>query len=140
MNIYSFDINGDPRALQVPLALAGGSRRIKIAENNQVTPLNRIYGTFNYFRNAIQAVGADQVGTVNSVASESVYQYTFGVEKTLFDDLVSVDLRMPFTGGINQQVASGDPVDPFDPFSSFDLETGSVGNLSTTLKALLLTR
>ena len=121
----------------VPVPLAGGSRRIKAAENNQVMPLNRVYGTFNYFHNAYQGIVANPFAgtTVRSVQSESLIQYTFGVEKTFLNDYFSIDLRMPFTSGVDLGVS--DPLEAISPSSTAN--SGEVGNLSTSIKALLLT-
>lgn len=133
--------NGVSNSLSAPIPLAGGSRRIKIAENNQVMPLDRVYGTFNYYHNANQSVGAGPtLGTpVRIVESESLIQYTIGIEKTLIDQLFSIDVRMPLTSGVDQLAVNGTP-SPFPeaPFSALEFETSGVGNLSTTLKAYLM--
>jgi hypothetical protein len=125
--------------LTTPIPLAGGSRRIKIAENNQVMPTDRWYGTVNYFHNSYQAIGTEGNNAsypVSVVDSESLVQYTAGFEKTfcLWGSPFSFDVRMPFTGGVNQSVdsygAAGD--------SYLNTATGEMGNVSTTLKAYLL--
>ncbi|MFK7736340.1 MAG: hypothetical protein AB8B50_09940 [Pirellulaceae bacterium] len=137
--IFRVGGDGDYNYLSATIPFAGGSRRIKIAENNQVRPMDRVYGTFNYFHNSSRVIGAGQdlfPGTAPSLSeSESLFQYTFGVEKTFLDGYFSVDLRMPFTGGfdqtvVNDQVALG--------ASALRVATGEVGNLSTTIKAYLL--
>lgn len=125
--------------LTTPIPLAGGSRRIKVAENNQVMPTDRWYGTVNYFHNSYQAIGTagfDSSYPVSVVDSESLVQYTVGTEKTfcLWGSPFSIDVRMPFTGGVNQSVDSIGAAGP----SFLYTETGEMGNLSTTLKAYLL--
>ena len=126
--------------LTVPIPLAGGSRRIKVAENNQVMPTDRWYATVNYFHNSYQAIGTsgfDSSYPVNVVDSESLAQYTVGTEKKFCvgGTPFSVDIRMPFTGGVRQLVENRNSIYG-DSFAS--LSTGSMGNLSTTLKAYLL--
>jgi hypothetical protein len=127
--------------LTFPIPLAGGSRRIKIAENNQVMPEDRFYGTFNYFHNANQAIGSGPSpgDPVTVVDSESLAQYTVGMEKTfcVWGTPFSIDMRMPFTGGVSQFVSNENSMYPDqDTFAGF--ETGSIGNLSTALKVYLL--
>jgi hypothetical protein len=127
--------------LTFPIPLAGGSRRIKIAENNQVMPEDRIYGTFNYFHNSNQAIGTGPFydDPVTVVDSESLAQYTVGMEKTFcaWGTPFSIDVRMPFTGGVSQSVVNSDP-SFLAQDSAADLDTGSMGNLSTALKVYLL--
>jgi hypothetical protein len=126
--------------LTTPIALAGGSRRIKVAENNQVMPMDRWYTTFNYFHNSYPAVGTegfDYTYPVNVVDSASLVQYTIGAEKKFCvgGTPFSVDVRMPFTGGVDQSVRN---FQGQSAPSSFSMETGKMGNLSLTLKAYLL--
>lgn len=105
------------------LPLAGGGRRLKIAENNKALPMNRCYFMYHHFHNAFDsdantlAPGAEQ--------SDSVDRFTIGLERTFLDDLWSVDVRMPF-------------VDAYQ-FNSAGLsaEGGSIGDLSISLKRLL---
>lgn len=127
-------------SLSSPIPFAGGSRRIKMAENNQVIPLNRVYGTFNYFHNASQIVGTlddGVVGAVSQVDSDTLLQYTFGFEKTFLDDYFSVEVRMPFTSGVDQ--ISDNPGSLLTPTpTGLAVATGQVGNLQATIKAYLL--
>ena len=134
---YKSGFTRDSGYLSAPIAFAGGSRRIKIAENNQVRPLDRIYGTLNYFHNSSQAVGAaaSAGSPVTVVDNESLVQYTVGVEKTFFDEYCSIDVRSVFTSGVDQSVINPGTG---DNFGGFRLLTGNVGNLSATLKAFLL--
>ena len=134
------NIGAKSNMLTTPIPLAGGSRRIKVAENNQVMPMDRWYTTFNYFHNSYQAVGTDGFDNtypVNLVDSASLVQYTIGSEKKFCvgGTPFSVDVRMPFTGGVDQSVTNSQgQAAP----SAFAMETGKMGNLSLTLKAYLL--
>jgi hypothetical protein len=124
-------------AVQTPIAIAGGSRRIKIAENNQVTPLNRVYATYNHFHNAFVLtertgeMGA-AAGTYSDIRSQSIDQYTIGMEKAFGCGRYSVELRMPFTGGLGVDFNSA-----VKPGNALNTSTGSVGNLAINLKALV---
>lgn len=139
-----FSIGGfvGSNSLSVPLPFAGGGRRIKIAENNQVLPLSRVYSTFNYFHNASPIIGtldSGMIGAVSQVDSESVVQYTFGAERAFFNDLFSIDVRMPITGGVDQY--SFNPGSLMTPVSTeLFAASGVVGDLSVTFKTFLLQR
>jgi hypothetical protein len=129
--ILSLGTPGVSSPLSVQIPLAGGSRRIKAAENNQVQPLNRLYGTFNYFNNAIVSGGPGV-----AVQSENLYQYTMGIEKTFCKNYFSIDVRMPLVGAIDHTaISTAEAVD-----STANVRTSGVGNLSTSIKALLLQR
>jgi hypothetical protein len=99
----------------IPMPLAGGSSS-NIAENNSALPTDRAYFIYNGFYNAIS--------NPNGGAS-SLQMYTVGFEKTFFNRLWSVDLRMPFNSG-------------FDFRGQFvSTDSGNVGNLTVFLKGLL---
>ena len=138
LNIGNILSTGSSNPLTVQIPFAGGSRRIKAAENNQVQPLNRVYGTFNYFDNAIVSAGARDNGqgvpVGGPVHSKGLSQYTLGVEKTFFENF-SIDVRMPLVGNLDYTAISGDPM---NLFSQANVSTNGVGNLSTSIKALLL--
>ncbi|MEQ1824726.1 MAG: hypothetical protein ABL921_02225 [Pirellula sp.] len=109
-----FQTVNDP--LQVDTFMSGASN-YNIAENNGALPTDRVYFVYNGFYNAINFPGA---------GNTSLQRYTLGFERTFFDGLWSVDLRMPFTSGF----------DLTTPFISTD--SGNVGNLSIFLKGLML--
>jgi hypothetical protein len=90
----------------------GGS---KIADNNSPMPRDRIYGVYNHFNHAFGSTNID-LGR-------------FGIEKTFFSGLASIEVRVPFAGTVasSQQSdgsASGDAV---------------FGNVCINLKTLLYT-
>lgn len=102
--------------------LAGGSRRMKIAENNQPLTQDRAYFLFNDFHNAL----AGEVIGVSSVhQSFAVERYTFGVEKTFRDCLWSVEARIP----LSNQMDFG--------ATDFSVVGGTVGNLNVVLKRMI---
>jgi hypothetical protein len=125
-----FIIRDDSQALVdtfLDLPLGGGARRLKIGENNSPLPEDRVFFLYNHFENAITvSQGFLDVPTPISQDS-SVDRYTFGIEKTYWDEIASVEVRMPI-------------VSSFD-FSSvddrFNIDGGSAGNLAIILKYLL---
>lgn len=98
----------------------GGTRRMKITENDKALPMDRVFFIYNHFQDALEA---DITGL--GVRSLPIDRYTIGLEKTFRDGLWSVELRMPFSS--TPQVAG----------SNLIVGTGEVGNLSVTLKRLL---
>lgn len=121
-------IDNQPAPMAVTsFPLAGGSRRIKIAENDKALPRDRIFFFYNHFHNALSAEALDlRFGDVTSGRASSIDRYTFGFEKTFQDGWSSVAVRMPFTG------------DSFD-FNTPDLAAagGETGNLAVVVKRLL---
>jgi hypothetical protein len=98
----------------------GGTRRVKISENDKALPMDRVFFSYNHFHNAVEA-NISGLGT----RSFPIDQYTIGLEKTFCDKLWSVELRMPF--GTTPRVAGAD----------LTLGAGEVGNLAITFKRLL---
>ncbi len=95
--------------------LAGGGS-YNVAENNKALPMDRVYFQYNGFANALPS---------NPGGQTSLHMYSLGFEKTFFEGLWSLDLRMPFNSGLafNSNTLSSD--------------SGNVGNLSMFLKGLL---
>lgn len=77
------------RGLRAPVQSAG----FKIAENENVRPMTRIYGSFNYFNNVngrlFRRLGAE-VGQVNA------HRETVGGEWAFWNNGASVGVRIPF--------------------------------------------
>lgn len=97
---------------------AGGATRAKIAENSSSLPLDRLIFNYNHFHNAVDE-GFGQ-------PSSDIDRFTLGFEKTFLDQMMSIEVRMPF-------VADNDFVDLTD----FARNGSDVGNLSVTLKGVL---
>ncbi|MFH1918711.1 MAG: hypothetical protein ABIP48_02320 [Planctomycetota bacterium] len=106
------------------LPIAGGGRRLKIAENNKALPMNRCYFMYHHFQNALDA--DPNLNVPGGGRAFSVDRYTVGVEKTFLCDRWSVDVRMPFSGEYG--VTTG----------NFAVQGGEIGNLAITLKRLLV--
>lgn len=106
------------------LAIAGGSRRVKIAENNKALPEDRVFVFYNHFHNAITA-NDFTVGLGDTI---SVERFTLGFEKTFFQQSMSVDVRLPVTNGYTFATPA---------FSNFAVAGSEAGNLAIQLKFLL---
>lgn len=104
---------------------AGGSRRVKIGENNKSLPDDRIYFMYNHFHNVLTFQDFTGFPPGQNTARQSVDRYTAGIEKMFFDDLWSIEVRMPLTGN----------VDYASPL--YGVEGGNVGNLAVILKNLV---
>jgi hypothetical protein len=116
-----------PTAGSFTIPSAGGSRRVKIAENNKGIPDDRLIFSYNHFENALQFTETplfNPAGTITQTLP--IDRYTFGIEKTFFEGLCSCEVRMPFQGSFN--------------FESPDLmgTGGQVGNLAVILKCLVI--
>ena len=104
----------------VDIPSPAGARSVKISENDKALPMDRVFFNYNHFQNALD-------GAVAGGGSRSfpIDQYTIGVEKTFFDELWSVELRLPFSR--TPQVTGND----------LAVDTGDVGNLAVVVKRLL---
>lgn len=90
-------------------------RRIKISEMNSPLPKHRIYGSFNFYNDVINGVG-------------DVSRYFLGIEKAYCDNLMSIDVRIPFSSTLDStQTTSG-----------IGSRNAEFGNLTVTTKAVLM--
>jgi len=96
--------------------LGGGATRSKIAENSSSLPVDRLIFNYNHFQNAIDE---------NQVQSTDIDRFTLGFEKTFHDQMMSVEVRMPFVADNDFQNAD------------FTRNGSDVGNLSVTFKGVL---
>lgn len=103
--------------------LAGGGRRMKIAENDNTLPQDRIYFLYNHFQDAGSI--EDYTFIPGTQQSYSLDRYMVGFEKTFRDGFWALELRMPFGCGYGYQTAD------------FSSAAGQVGNLSVVVKRLL---
>ena len=112
---YSF-LGPDPTTV----AVAGGDRQFKFAENNSPFPQNRVFFNYHHFHNAVRDVNGDD---------QNLNRYTFGLEKTFLDGWASFEVRTPFAG-----TASSNPT-AFSDESPTDTE---FGNVALAVKSLLI--
>lgn len=105
---------------------AGGSRRVKIGENNKALPSDRVYFMYNHFENAlaIQELSTSPPGPA-LIHQAPIDRYTVGFEKMFLDDLWSCEVRLPFNGSYDATVPN------------LGVSGGNVGNLAVILKNLL---
>ncbi|MCA9187270.1 MAG: hypothetical protein R3E01_32640 [Pirellulaceae bacterium] len=107
----------------VGIPVAGGSRRMLVAEHNRALPTDRVFFDYNHYHNAYEFV------TPAGLSHLSVDRLLFGAEKTFWNGLASVELRLPFTGD----------VDFTDAASGVGVDGGNVGNLSVIFKGVMTT-
>jgi hypothetical protein len=91
----------------------------RIADNNSPLPQHRVYFVYQHFHNAIDS------GDFDNVDTQSLDLYTIGVEKTFYDDLFSVEFRLPFNSSISTNADNA------------TLDYATVQSITTILKALL---
>jgi hypothetical protein len=114
-SVGAFDIPG-----------AGGSRRVKIAENSSPFPVDRVYFMYNHFHNVYEFQETQVVPILQTFQRQlPIDRYTVGVEKTFWDEWASVELRLPMNGSLD---AAG---------SAFAVNGGHYGNLAVIVKRLL---
>ena len=101
------------------VALGGGDRRFKIAENVSPAPQDRVFFNYNHFENALR--------DLNDV-NRSLDRFTFGFEKTLLSGNASIELRLPFASGLNSR----------QTFGAADTQATELGNLGLAFKMNLL--
>ncbi|MEN1679695.1 MAG: hypothetical protein AAGJ46_08880 [Planctomycetota bacterium] len=95
--------------------IGGGDRRFKASDNLSPVPQDRFFFNYHHFENAV----IDVTG-----ASRSVDRFTFGLEKTLWDGLASVEVRLPFTSGLQAE----------QNIQESDNLAAEFGNLAVTFK------
>jgi len=66
---------------------------VKIGEGESPRPTDRVFYRFNYHNNIEPNRWTEPTQPIHSV---DLYRHTFGMEKTFFDERVSVGLRVPF--------------------------------------------
>ena len=101
----------------------GAARLIKISQHNSPLPRCRVFLDYSHFHNASQ--GNDQDGGIRDFDAN---RYVFGWEKCMLDNLMSVELRVPFT-----RMLSSDQVGFLG-----SVEDTEFGNLNLAVKVLLM--
>ncbi len=94
-----------------------GLQNLKLSENNNVFPHDRIFLNYSYFNNV--AVGDIGILDVN--------RYVFGAEKTFHEGLTSLEIRFPFANTIASDAY-------YNAFPQMDTE---FGNISLIYKRIL---
>jgi len=106
---------------------AGGSRRVKIGENNSPIPTDRAFFMYNHFHNAyqFQEINFTSFPPTLIQRQNPIDRFTLGVEKTFFDGDWSVEVRLPIVASLAVQG------------ETFAVEGGNWGNLAVIVKRLL---
>jgi hypothetical protein len=113
-------------AFNFDIPAAGGSRRVKIGENNVAMPRDRVFFMYNHFHNVFDVTQAPLTPPGPTITNQThVDRYTLGFEKMFFDDLWSCEVRMPFNSSFDYND------------TAFGINGGNVGNLAIILKNLL---
>lgn len=110
---YSSHLTEDGR----PIFLAGpdvATRRVKLSENFSPEVRDRCFMNYNYFNNAMGGLG-------------DVNRWVLGIERILYEDMISLELRQPMAGTRSGRQDIGAPGD-----RSYEL-----GNLTAIGKAVL---
>jgi hypothetical protein len=104
------------------VAIAGGDRILKFADNNSPIPQDRLFFNYHLFANPVTDINGQ---------FQDVNRFTFGLEKTFWDGTTSIEFRVPFEAGLdNVQSAQ-------QPGSTLAAE---FGNLALATKLLLYQR
>ncbi len=111
---------------QFKLPMIGGSRTGKMAENDIAMPVDRVFATYNHFSDVfqMQTQSTFPAGPLLT-RQEPIDRYTVGFEKTFFNQMTSIELRMPFTGSFNATLPG------------LAVNNGNFGNMAVILKGLL---
>ncbi|MFG0332159.1 MAG: hypothetical protein ACF8TS_02255, partial [Maioricimonas sp. JB049] len=84
-----------------PASTNGGNvGRQKIGENTSAIPRDRVFLNYSLFD-----------GTPLAPGGVNVHRFTPGIEKTFFDGLASLEVRVPFAATANSNVVAGGPID-----------------------------
>ena len=119
-------IGDDGLIATADIPLAGGNSRFRIADNNKPVPHSRLFFDYRHFHNALEGDASQfVVGPERRIFN--LDNYTFGFEKIVDEDEdISVQVRVPFSG----RMAFHTP--------NFGIEGERAGNISTAIKAILL--
>jgi len=117
---FSIGSNNNGGRIDYPGLASGGLTGIqKLAENSSPIPRDRILFNYSYYNNVQFTPGGTDVN-----------RYVVGFEKTLFDQMFSIELRAPFASTLNSNIY------PEGQATGTDTE---FGNLTLYFKALMLT-
>jgi len=114
-----YDFFGSPYTFGVGSAGSLVAGRIKLSDNNSPLPRDRVFFDYSYFHNVPLASGGINVS-----------RFVPGFEKTFFDGMASVDVRLPMLYTLNDEVTVLGSNVSSDHGTEF-------GDLATTFKLLL---
>ncbi len=96
--------------------------RIKASENNSPMPTDRVFLDFAVYNNVPFTTPDGRIDGID------VQRFIPGIERTLFDGMMSVELRMPFARTLDNAVVFGEGLDG---------DSWEIGNLYAAVKTLL---
>lgn len=117
---WSYGIMGSyyPNGFVIPNPANGGVvGRTKIAENTSALPQDRLLFNYSFFDRAPLFPGGVQV-----------HRFTPGIEKTFFNGMASIELKVPMASTLDSTILAD---------GSTDLSHGEFGNMMITPKVLL---
>lgn len=76
----------------IAMPLAGGDRRFKITEQTSPIPMDRMFFNYHVFTNAVGDANGNEI---------DLNRYVFGLEKTFWNGMASLEIRVPFEGGVS---------------------------------------
>lgn len=103
------------------VAVAGGDRILKFADNNSPLPQDRVFFNYHLFVDPVLDVRGQP---------QDVNRFTFGLEKTAWDGTASVEFRVPFEAAVDSTQRVGQA----------DTTGAEFGNLAMAVKMLLYQR
>ncbi len=128
-SVSAFTTSGPIYTALADLPLAAASRRVKIAEDDNALPQDRVFFLYNHFENCLDMHAAPNPLLNPVERSFCVDRYTFCLEKTFLNRCWSVELRMPLAGETDFSTPTLTP--------GFGVSGGSTGNLAVIVKRSL---
>ncbi|HEY2413903.1 MAG TPA: hypothetical protein VGI40_16750 [Pirellulaceae bacterium] len=107
------------------LPMVGGSRTGKMAENDIAMPVDRVFFGYNHYADIFQMQTQPVFGGPGQFRQEPIDRYTVGAEKTFFNQMTSIEVRMPFTGSFDASLPG------------LGVSNGNFGNMALIFKGLL---
>lgn len=101
-----------------------GGGGFKISDNGEVLPVDRVFVNYNHFHNAVALQGPNSFNTGN------YNRATLGVEKMFANGAHSIEMRLPFSGGVDATLNRTN-------LAPLGLSGGDLGNLTLVFKSLI---
>jgi len=116
-----------------------GCSRLNLAENGSPMPVDRAFVVYRHFNDVLET---DIFSTPDhdNRASLSVDRVTFGLEKTMFCGLMSLELRVPFNNQLVSNIYIEDNEGDYGGTIPVSSEEFALGNVGFALKTLLVER
>lgn len=117
--------------VQSEIPVAAAISGLRVGENNQALPSNRVWVAYNYFDSAFNVHATDSFLGVDRTASQSLHRSMMAAELLLDEGQTSVELRMPFGAAFGTGLGNNS----LPPL--YGVGSTSVGNVNVLLKRLL---